>query len=148
MTVSLVQLFGWDFKSLWLTVHRKRCDALLRAGKLQDAVTSYRYMKILSDKDTKVDHLDWSNGKSEVRNFMQLQSSPAFLSDFKQECGALCAANGDVALTASEYDKAIDLYSGAIDLDYTSDAIFASRSKAKLGKMLWEDALFDAQKVR
>jgi hypothetical protein len=78
----------------------------------------------------------------------RLRSSPAFISDFKQECSALCAVNGDAALTASEYDRAIDLYSGAIDLDYTSYIIFANRSKAKLGKMLWEDALIDAQKVR
>lgn len=77
-----------------------------------------------------------------------LQSSPLFLSDFKQECSALCAVNGDAALTAGEYDRAIDLYSGAIHLDYTSDVIFANRSKAKLGKMLWEDALLDAHKVR
>ncbi|KAG0694211.1 hypothetical protein DFH29DRAFT_1072975 [Suillus ampliporus] len=42
---------------------------------------------------------------------------------------------------------AIDLYSAAIDLDYASDTIFASRSKAKLGKLLWEDALSDAHKV-
>jgi len=78
----------------------------------------------------------------------RLQSSPTFISDFKQECSALCAVNGDAALTASEYDRAIDLYSGAIDLDYASDVIFANRSEAKLGKMLWEDALLDAQKVR
>jgi hypothetical protein len=42
---------------------------------------------------------------------------------------------------------AIELYSAAIDLDSGTDTIFAKRSKAKLEKMLWEDALLDAQKV-
>ncbi|KAG2367935.1 hypothetical protein BDR07DRAFT_1478513 [Suillus spraguei] len=40
-----------------------------------------------------------------------------------------------------------DLVVGAIDLDYTSDVIFANRSKANLGKLLWKDTLLDAQKV-
>ncbi|KAG1719417.1 hypothetical protein EDB19DRAFT_1918942 [Suillus lakei] len=61
---------------------------------------------------------------------------------FKQECSALCAA-----LTASNYDWAIDLYSVVINLNSASDAVFANRSKAKLGKRLWMEALFDSQKV-
>ncbi|KAG1785848.1 uncharacterized protein HD556DRAFT_88056 [Suillus plorans] len=125
---DLVVLFGWDLKSLWRKAHHKRCDALLRAGKLQDAVKSYQHMMASSDKITKADCLDWSN-------------------DFKQQCSALCAANGEAAFAASDYDKAIDLYSMAIDLDSASDIFFASRSQAKLSKMLWEDALLDARKV-
>jgi len=78
----------------------------------------------------------------------RLQSLPVFPSAFKQECSALCVTNGDAALTASDYDRAIDLYSAAINLNPASDAVFANRSKAKLGKMLWMDALLDAQKVR
>jgi hypothetical protein len=54
---------------------------------------------------------------------------------------------GDAALAASNYDMAIELYSAAIDLDSATDAIFAKRSKAKLEKMLWEEALLDAQRV-
>ncbi|KAJ8594795.1 hypothetical protein M405DRAFT_440618, partial [Rhizopogon salebrosus TDB-379] len=42
---------------------------------------------------------------------------------------------------------AIELYSEAIDLDSATDAIFAKRCKAKLEKMLCEEALLDAQKV-
>jgi hypothetical protein len=76
------------------------------------------------------------------------QSSPTFQSAFKQECSALCAANGDAALAASDYDRAIDLYSATISLDSASSAVFANRSRANLGKMLWTEALLDAQKVR
>jgi hypothetical protein len=60
----------------------------------------------------------------------------------------LCAANGDAALAASDFDRAIDLYSAAITLNSASSTVFANRSKAKVGKMLWMEALFDAQKVR
>ncbi|KAG2337645.1 TPR-like protein, partial [Suillus weaverae] len=128
ITGCLVQLFGWDLKSLWQKAHQKRCDALLLAGKLQDAVKSYQHMMDTSDDITKAKCLDWSNA-------------------FTKECSTLCLTNGDVALAASKYDRAIDLYSAAIDLDSASDIAFANRSKAKLGKMLWEEALLDAQKV-
>ncbi|KAG2139824.1 uncharacterized protein EDB93DRAFT_1252946 [Suillus bovinus] len=130
---DLVVLFGWDLKSLWLTAHQKCCHALLRAGKLQDAVKSYQYMMASSDENTKTDCLDWSNGKSGV--------------SFTEECSALCITKGDAALAASKYDRAIDLYSASIGLDSASDVVFINRSKAKLGKMSWEDALLDAQKV-
>jgi hypothetical protein len=59
----------------------------------------------------------------------------------------LYAANGDAALAASDYNRAIDLYSAAITLNSASSTTFANRSKAKLGKMLWIEALLDAQKV-
>lgn len=76
-----------------------------------------------------------------------LPSSLPFYSVFEQECGALYLANGDAALTTSDFDKATDLYSVAIDLNPASYTLFANHSKVMLGKMLWEDALFDAQKV-
>jgi len=64
-----------------------------------------------------------------------------------QELAGVNAESGDVAFSAGAYDTAIELYSVAIDLDPTNDAIFANRCKAKLGKMLWNDALVDAEKV-
>jgi tetratricopeptide (TPR) repeat protein len=75
---------------------------------------------------------------------------------FKQECSTLYAANGvadlavsgDVALAAGEYDRAIEIYSAAIDLDSATYTTFVNRSKARSEKMLWDDALRDAQKVR
>ncbi|KAG1787973.1 uncharacterized protein HD556DRAFT_1448301 [Suillus plorans] len=133
ITESLVQLFGWDIKSLWFTANQKRCDALLQAGKLQDAVRSYRYMMGNIDETTKASCLQWFNGKSPV--------------PFTEKCSALSLTSGDAAFAASDYDRAIALYSAVIELNSASDAVFANRSKAKLAKMLWEDALLDAQKV-
>ncbi|KAG1746771.1 uncharacterized protein EDB91DRAFT_1245943 [Suillus paluster] len=125
---DLVMLFGWDLESLWLTSSQKLCQALLSAGKVAKALKAHQSMIDTIDETTKADCLDWSNGKS-------------------RECCALYLADGDAALAAGDYDTAIDLYSVAIDLNSANDAIFANRSKAKLGKMLWEDALLDAQKV-
>jgi hypothetical protein len=51
-------------------------------------------------------------------------------------------------LTARDYDRAIELYSAAIELDAASDTVFANRCKAELEMMLWEEALLDAEKVR
>jgi hypothetical protein len=76
------------------------------------------------------------------------ESSLAFYAAFTQECNMLCLTNGDAAVAASDYDRAIDLYSAVINLNFASDIIFANRSKAKSEKMLWEDILLDAQKVR
>ncbi|KAG1764476.1 hypothetical protein EV702DRAFT_1215441 [Suillus placidus] len=124
---ELTMLFGWDLKSLCLTTHQKRCQAFLSAGKPDEA---HKFLMDAIDESAKASCLDWSDGNS-----------------FKQECSAFCAANGDGALFASNYDRAIDLYSAAINSNSASDVVFANRSKAKLGKMLWMEALLDAQKV-
>jgi hypothetical protein len=71
ITEHLTQLFGWDLKSLWGEALQKRCHALLRAGKFQDAVKSYRYMMDNIDEKTKASYLEWSNGESGVRNIAQ-----------------------------------------------------------------------------
>ncbi|KAG2345791.1 hypothetical protein BDR05DRAFT_960065 [Suillus weaverae] len=125
---DLTVLFGWDLESLCLTAHQKRCQAFLSAGKPDEALEAHQCMMDVIGGWTNANCLDWSNA-------------------FKQKCSALCAANGDVALTASNYGRAIDLYSAAINSNSASDAVFAKRSKAKLGKMLWMEALLDAQKV-
>ncbi|KIK33225.1 hypothetical protein CY34DRAFT_813784 [Suillus luteus UH-Slu-Lm8-n1] len=125
---DLTVLFGWDLEALFLTAHQKRCQAFLSAGKPEKAFEAHKYMMETIDKTAKASCLVWSNA-------------------FKQECSVLCAANGDAALAASDYDRAIDLYSAAITLDSASSTVFANSSKAKLGKMLWIEALLDAQKV-
>ncbi|KAG1800323.1 uncharacterized protein HD556DRAFT_1524880 [Suillus plorans] len=131
-----VVLFGWDLKSLWLTAHQHWCRSLFLAGRFVEALRSYRHMINASDELTKASCLAWSAA-------------------FKQDYSALHAATGvadlatkgDDALAAGNYDRAIELYSVAIDLDLATDGIFANRSKARSQKMLWDDALLDAQTV-
>jgi hypothetical protein len=112
-------------------------------------------MMDMSDESVKASCLEWSTGKSSSMS-PGLQSSRAYNLAFMRECNALYAANGvaefaasgDAALAEKDYDRAIELYSAAIELDSATDIIFANRSKARLLKMLWEDALLDAEKVR
>ncbi|KAG2356034.1 hypothetical protein BDR07DRAFT_1424360 [Suillus spraguei] len=77
-------LFGWDLKSLWENANKKKCDALLRAGRLGDAVESYRYMMDVSDETMKARCLEWSTA-------------------FLRECNALYADDGVDELAA--YDS-------------------------------------------
>ncbi|KAG1758138.1 heterokaryon incompatibility protein-domain-containing protein [Suillus occidentalis] len=55
------------------------------------------------------------------------------------------------AVLVSDHDKAIDgiidPYWSGINPHFSTDTVFASSSQANLEKMLWEDALLDAQKV-
>jgi hypothetical protein len=105
-------------------------------------------MMDMADEATKTRCLDWSTGKSLrckldiILNFISSHLA------FKQDCSVLYAASGDDALAVGNYDRAIEIYSAAIDFDLATDTIFANRSKARSGKLLWEDALLDAEKVR
>ncbi|KAG2131366.1 hypothetical protein DEU56DRAFT_814143 [Suillus clintonianus] len=96
---------------------------LLGAGRFEQAAEFYRNMMDMSDGSMEADYA------------------------FTQECSKLCVENGDAAFDANNYGHAIGLYSAAIKLDSANDGMFAKRSKAKLGNMLWEEALIDAQKV-
>jgi hypothetical protein len=77
-----------------------------------------------------------------------LQFSPVCHSAFKNECNTLCVSNGDAALAAHDYDKAIALYSAAIDLGSVTSAVFASRCLAKMNQGKCGQAILDAEKVR
>ncbi|KAG2134216.1 hypothetical protein BD769DRAFT_1774311 [Suillus cothurnatus] len=129
-------LFGWDLKSLWEIANQRKCDALLRAGRLGEAVESYRYMMDMSDETVKASCLEWSTAFMRKCNVLYAANGVAEL-----------AASGNAALEKKDYDRAIELYSAAIELDCATDTVFANRSKARLMKMLWEDALLDAEKV-
>lgn len=125
---DLVVLFGWDLKPLWQHAHQKLCDALRQGGKLEEALGSYRKLMDNIDETTKARCFHWSNA-------------------FRQDCSTLYLPKGDAAFTANDYDRAIDIYSVVIDLDCANETVFANRSKARSEKMLWQDALLDAQKV-
>ncbi|KAG2158177.1 uncharacterized protein EDB93DRAFT_1325352 [Suillus bovinus] len=128
MYEDLVVLFGWDFKSLRLIAHQKQCQAFFSTGKVHEALELHRSMMDNVHETTKASCLDWSTASTE-------------------QCSAPFLTSGDTALAVSDFDLAIELYSAAIDLNFASDTIFANRSRARLGKMLWDEALLDAQMV-
>ncbi|GLB33445.1 putative tetratricopeptide repeat containing protein [Lyophyllum shimeji] len=52
---------------------------------------------------------------------------------------------GNKAFAAKDYDKAIDLFSQAIDKDPKNHVLYSNRSAAKAGKKDWAGALADAE---
>jgi stress-induced-phosphoprotein 1 len=54
---------------------------------------------------------------------------------------------GNKAFAAKDYDKAIELFSQAIQLDPQNHVLFSNRSAAKAGKKQWDQALEDAEQV-
>lgn len=54
---------------------------------------------------------------------------------------------GNKAFQAKDYDAAIDLFTGAIELDPQNHVLFSNRSAAKAGKKQWVAALEDAEAV-
>jgi tetratricopeptide (TPR) repeat protein len=57
-------------------------------------------------------------------------------------------AEGNKAFAAKDYDRAIDLFSKALDLDQNNFVLWSNRSAAKAGKRDWDGALADAEQVR
>ncbi|KAG2148265.1 hypothetical protein BD769DRAFT_1720012 [Suillus cothurnatus] len=121
-------LFGWNFDTLWQTINQRRCDALLHADRVTEAVKSFQYMMSMIDDNTKSGCLEWSSA-------------------FKKDCTARCVAKGDEVLAASNYEMAIELYSAAITLDSSHDSCFTRRSSAYLARKHYVEALADADTV-
>ncbi|KAG2129677.1 uncharacterized protein EDB93DRAFT_1108607 [Suillus bovinus] len=91
---DLMVLFDWNLKSLWLTSCQKRCDALLQADKLLDAIKSYRFLMDDIDKKAKASCLEWSNGKSRVFNVEQAVILTTISLSFHKKCSALVLTRG------------------------------------------------------
>jgi tetratricopeptide (TPR) repeat protein len=56
-------------------------------------------------------------------------------------------AEGNKAFAAKDYDRAINLFSKALDIDQSNFVIWSNRSAAKAGKRDWDGALADADQV-
>jgi WD40 repeat protein len=52
-------LFGWDLESLWQTANKQQCVALIRAGRLGEALESYLSMMNASDETAKASLRAW-----------------------------------------------------------------------------------------
>lgn len=54
---------------------------------------------------------------------------------------------GNKAFAAKDYDKAINLFSQALQLDSKNHVLYSNRSAAHAGKKEWQAALEDAEAV-
>lgn len=52
-------LFGWDLESLWLTAHKQLCRALMRAGKIGEAFTTFQSTMEACDEATRSSLRAW-----------------------------------------------------------------------------------------
>ncbi|KAG0699362.1 hypothetical protein DFH29DRAFT_1002055 [Suillus ampliporus] len=147
LVVLFVQLFGWDLKSLCQNAHQHWCDALLRADRLEEALGSYQYMMDTIDENTKASCLDWSNSKSRVLNVIHAAILTLISCSIQGRMQCTLCCQWGYCLAVNDYDRSISSYSVAIDLNSANETIFAKRSKAMSGKLLWVDALLDAEKV-
>jgi hypothetical protein len=93
-----------------------------------EAVESHQHMMSMIDEDVKDGDLEWSI-------------------TFRKDCTARCVAKGDEAVTAKNYETAIELYSAGIELDPSCEPLFVCRSKANLERNLFAAALHDANRV-
>jgi hypothetical protein len=61
---AFLQLFGWDLESLWQTANKQQCVALIRAGRLGEALESYLSMMNASDETAKASLRAWFSSQS------------------------------------------------------------------------------------
>ncbi|KAG1789016.1 uncharacterized protein HD556DRAFT_1275673, partial [Suillus plorans] len=125
---TFTELFGWDFGLLWQTANQRRCEAFLCADRVIEAAGPHQYMMLMISEAVKPIHHEWSAA-------------------FKHKCTSRCVTKGDEAVTASNYEMAVELYSVGISLDSSCESLFARRSKANLTRRLYTEALDDAEKV-
>ncbi|KAG2117024.1 uncharacterized protein F5147DRAFT_298941 [Suillus discolor] len=125
---TFTEFFGWDFGWLWQTANQRRCEAFLCADRVIEAAGSHQYMMLMISEAVKPVYHEWSAA-------------------FKYKCTSRCVTKGDEAVTASNYEMAVELYSAGISLDSSCESLFARRSKANLTRRLYTEALDDAEKV-
>lgn len=116
-------------------------------GHVEDAVACFHQM--CNELAQKIDgeRANWTQGKGRHEHFKGcLCDYP--LSDFQSRCRRKIEDLGDIAMNAREYDRAILQYTSALSLEpATPHDLLVKRSKARVGKGLWEDALNDANEV-
>jgi hypothetical protein len=103
-------------------------------------------MMSMIDEDVKDGDLEWSI--SEYFLDLERQYLPWCRLAFRKDCTARCVTKGDEAVTAKNYETAIELYSAGIELDPSCEPLFVCRSKANLERNLFAAALHDANRVR
>ncbi|KIK42089.1 hypothetical protein CY34DRAFT_805300 [Suillus luteus UH-Slu-Lm8-n1] len=81
---DFIVLFGWDLKLVWQIANQRRCDAILQAGEIREALESYRYMMDMSDEATRLNCLAWSISKSS-----SISSGPILTCNFTQHSSKL-----------------------------------------------------------
>ena len=141
---SFLQISGWTFDDLAITIKQRLCEALLGADRVKEACESVLRMV---DEEIKLVKT-WVFGKPKSCPPFQLlrRRRDHLLPDFKCRCYSKLEDLGDSALNARQYDGAISQYTAALSLDPADPQdLLMKRSNAWMGKGAREDALNDAK---
>ncbi|KAF8547868.1 YVTN repeat-like/Quino protein amine dehydrogenase [Imleria badia] len=111
-------------------IHRAICERLETIDHIFDASECFHQMvKELTKTDTTDERVKW-------------------ILDFRLRCYEKLERVGDAAVGAQRHDDAIIYYSAAISLNAdSSQDVFIKRSKVRMAKGLWEDAVEDAKQA-
>ncbi|KAF8547410.1 TPR-like protein [Imleria badia] len=119
------------FTAARFTIYRALCEHLETINRIFDASECFHEMvqELAGETDTQDEQAKW-------------------VLDFRLRCYEKLERVGDAAVDARRHDDAILHYSAAISLDRNSSQdLFIKRSKVRMAKGLWEDALEDAKQA-
>ena len=129
-------------------MYRAICERLEMIDHVLDASNCFHQMvnELAGEIDMHDEQAKWVLG--ELRTLCTRRWCDCCLLDFRLHCHEKHECLGDVTADAQRYDEAITHYSAAISLDLRSPpGLLIKRSKARMAKGLWEDALDDAKQV-
>ena len=144
------KIFGWTFDGLQIAEQRYRSEALYTSGRTEAATEALRKLLDSFDGEIKASQavLKWVIGAYCNVSLVDMFVEHVHLV-LKKKCVSKLEALGDGALDSREYDGAIAQYTSALYLDPADPTeILVKRSKARVAKGLWGDALVDANEAR
>ncbi|KAI5983680.1 hypothetical protein EDC04DRAFT_2616091 [Pisolithus marmoratus] len=117
-TISLI--FGWNFNAMDTVAQRRLCETLYAEERTAEAVDIL--LNIISTSDEEV---------------LGRKATMDWIANFTKKCAATLEHVGDEAFRSVKHDDGITQYSTALTLT----RLFIMRSRDRMGKGLWEDAL-------
>ena len=144
--ILVLQISGWKFDDLTVTIQQRLCEALFAADRIKEAGEAV--LRIVDQEGNMTKLVEtWVSG--ELIPYLPFQCRrDHLLSDFKYRCRSKLEDLGDSAAIAELHDEAISQYTAALFLGLPSPQdLLVKRSKSRARKGLWEGALNDANEV-
>ncbi|KAI6009487.1 hypothetical protein F5J12DRAFT_40085 [Pisolithus orientalis] len=126
LTISLI--FGWSFDGPDITSQQRLCETLYAEERAAEAMEILISIIRTSDEET-----------------LRSKANADWLSAFTEKCASTLEHVGNEAIGSGEHNGAGTHYPAPLPLGPSSPAsLFINRSRARVARGLWEDALQDA----